>query len=88
MVCLTVSKKMNHNGDFVMNKSFYFVIGFVFPIIGILGGYVNLHKDDDDSRPFWIMLLGIILVISSLFVDAAMIRDLFTGGSINGSPED
>lgn len=89
-VCGNVAKHMNPHGDFIRNYWIYFSIGLVFPAIGCLGGIVNVYKDvANDDRPTSILIVGVIIIFLSLFIDVKLIMDLFGGDNhMDASVED
>ena len=79
--CYNISSKLNLSNAFNANKVVFVFFGIIIPLVGLSGGLVNVWKENDsDERPYWILLIGVFVLLGSIFIDAKMVIDVFSGG--------
>ena len=83
-LCHQISIKLNPGGYFSNNFWIYVLLGLVLPLVGISGGYINVHLgNENDERPIRILAFGVFIIIISILVDAKMIIDAFSSPSLH-----
>ena len=83
-LCWNITKKMGLSNDF--NSKFWLFVftGCLLPIIGLSGSWINIFIHNDyDEGPILIMSIGIIMLLCSIFVDAKMIIEAFSGSNMH-----
>ena len=82
-LCCNITKKVGLSNDFNSNFLLYVFTGCLLPIIGISGSWINVFIHNEyDERPIIIMSIGIALLLCSIFLDAKMIIDAFSGSNM------